>query len=221
MLNRKEKVLIVDDEPAARKLIARILSGEGYQCDEASSGEKALEILEINKAGLVILDIRMPGKSGVEILPEIKIGYPGTAVIMVTAVNDISTAVDCIKMGAEDYICKPFRKEEFIPLVEKTLRKRNQHIGIDRKKQSLGDQVPPVLKEKVLACLNSIESPQELKNTMNRYTGKPTFGTLSAKRIIDAREKLGEFKNLQEVVVLRGIGEKRFNILINALDSKD
>lgn len=221
MVERREKVIVVDDEPAARNLVNRILTKEGYDCEEVDTTTQVLEKLKETNPELVILDIRMPGKSGIELLQEIKVYHPDTAVIMVTAVNDVTTAVQCIKMGAEDYICKPYKKEEFTALVEKTLHKREQQIKVNVKKRHMEDMIPTEIKEKVLACLNTIETPQELKNAMNIYIGKPVFGTLSAKRIIDARAELGEFKELQEVTVLRGIGEKRFNILMNALGQKE
>ncbi len=100
MVDQQERILIVDDEPAARKLCNRILSKEGYQCEEANSGERVLDRLNYKKTELVILDIRMPGKSGIELIPEIKAYHPNTAVIMVTAVVDIAIAVRCMKLGA-------------------------------------------------------------------------------------------------------------------------
>jgi len=216
MVNQKERILIVDDEPAARKLITRILSKEGYQCEEADSAAQVLDRLRSSKTELVILDIRMPGKSGIELLPEIKASHPDTAVIMVSAIVEIPSAVQCIKLGAEDYICKPFKVEELAMTVERTLCKRKLQIKINRNKQSPEDAVPPVVKDKVLACLNSIETPLELKNAINIYTGKPIFGTLTAERILAARAELGRFRELQEVAVLRGIGQKRFNVIVNA-----
>jgi len=217
MVNQQEKILIVDDEPAARKLITRILSKEGYQCEEADSGTQVLDRLRSNKTELVILDIRMPGKSGIELLPEIKACYPDTAVIMVTAVAEIPSAVQCMKLGAEDYICKPFEVDEFALTVERILHKRKLQIKSNRYKQSLENAIPPVIKDKALACLNSIKTPLELKNAINIYTGKPVWGILSAKRILNARAELGSFKELKEVAVLRGIGQKKLNIIVNAL----
>jgi len=159
-MNQKEKILIVDDEPATRKLITRILSEEGYQCEEADSAVQVLDRL----TELVILDIRMPGKSGIELLPEIKAGHPDTAVIMVTAVVEIPSAVQCMKLGAEDYICKPFKVDELALAVGSALHKRKLQIRANRKQQCPEDAVPPMTKDKVLACLNSIETPLELKN---------------------------------------------------------
>jgi DNA-binding NtrC family response regulator len=217
MANQQERILIVDDEPAVRKLITRILSKEGYQCEEADSATQVLDRLKSSRTELVILDIRMPDKSGIELLPEIKASHPNTAVIMVSAIVEVPSAVQCMKLGAEDYICKPFKADELALTVERTLHKRKLKIKINRNKQSPEDAVPSVTKDKVLACLNSIETPLELKNAINIYTGKPTLTALSAKRIMAAREELGRFRELGEVTVLRGIGQKRFNVIVNAL----
>jgi DNA-binding response OmpR family regulator len=217
MINQQGKILIVDDESAVRKLITRILSKEGYRCEEANSGAQVFDRLRNNKTTLVILDIRMPGKSGIELLPEIKAYHPNIAVIMVTAVAEIPSAVHCMKLGADDYICKPFKTDELTLTVERTLHKRKLQINIKKDKQMLEDTVPQVIKGKVLACLNSIETPIELRNSINIYAGKPIFSNTSAKRILAARAELGEFRELQEVTVLRGIGPKMFNVIVNAL----
>ena len=217
MVNQQERILIVDDEPAARKLITRILTEEGYQCEEADSAAQVLDRLRSSKAELVILDIRMPGKSGIELLPEIKACHPETAVIMVSAIVEIPSAVQCMKLGAEDYISKPFKSNELALTVERTLHNRKLQIKIKRDGQRPEDAVPPVVKDKVLACLNSIETPLELKNAINSYTEKPVLNTLSANRILAARAGLGGFRELQEIAVLRGIGPKIFNVIVNAL----
>ena len=108
MASKRERILVVDDEAMVRKLLCQKLSREGYQCQEAGSAEQALDKLRDNPTELVILDIKMPGKSGIELLPEIKANYADTAVIMATALNDASIVTQCMKQGAYDYICKPF-----------------------------------------------------------------------------------------------------------------
>ncbi len=217
MVDQQERILIVDDEPAARKLCNRILSKEGYQCEEANSGERVLDRLNYKKTELVILDIRMPGKSGIELIPEIKAYHPNTAVIMVTAVVDIAIAVRCMKLGAEDYICKPFKTDELALTVERALLKRKLRMKIKRDKQPLEDTVPQETKGKVLAYLNSTETPTELRNVINIYAGKPIFSTVNAKRILAERTELGSFRELKEITCLRGIGPKTFNFIVNAL----
>jgi len=112
MLDQQETLLVVDDEAAIRRVLCQKLSREGYQCAEADAAEQVLNTLATSPIALVILDIKMPGKSGIELLPEIKSGYPDTAVIMATAVTDINVAIQCLKLGADDYICKPFNLDE-------------------------------------------------------------------------------------------------------------
>ena len=120
-LDQQETLLVVDDEAAIRRILCQKLSREGYQCEEADAAEQALNMLETSPIALVILDIKMPGKSGIELLPEIKSGYPDMAVIMATAVTDIGIAIQCLKLGADDYICKPFNLDEVSLGVQRAL----------------------------------------------------------------------------------------------------
>ncbi|GAH78190.1 unnamed protein product [marine sediment metagenome] len=114
MVSKRERILIVDDEAMVRRLLRQKLSREGYQCEEADSAEQALDRLRGNSTELVILDIKMPGKSGIELLPEIRAGYPDTAVMMATALTDANIAIQCMKQGAYDYISKPFNLGEVV-----------------------------------------------------------------------------------------------------------
>ena len=123
MAVNQETILIVDDEDVVRKVLHAELSRHGYKCQEASNADHALERLRNSPAALVILDIKMPGKTGVELLPEIKVAYPDTAVVMATAVNDTSTVIQCMKQGAYDYMTKPFKMDELILNVERALEK--------------------------------------------------------------------------------------------------
>ncbi len=121
-------ILLVDDEEMIRRLLKQKLSAEGYRCEQAANAEQALEKLKGDSFELVILDIKMPGKSGVELLPEIKAKYPDTAVIMATAVSDASTAINCMKAGAYDYVTKPFNLDEVSFGVERALEKRRLEL---------------------------------------------------------------------------------------------
>ena len=104
MTGKLGEILIVDDEAVVRQLLKQKLSSEGYHCQEAGSADQALEKLRTDTIELVILDAKMPGKSGIELLPEIKEGYPDTAVIMSTVITDTSTTLQCVRQGAYDYI---------------------------------------------------------------------------------------------------------------------
>jgi len=137
MVARSGSILIVDDENIVRKSLCRILSREGYHCEEANCADQAVKRLENNAIDLIILDIRMPGKSGLELLPEIKDKYPETAVIMVTAVTEIETAILCMKQGAADYVTKPFNLDDVLLAVNQSLEKRDQELISKKRQRSL------------------------------------------------------------------------------------
>ncbi len=108
MLDDRISVLVVDDEPDVRDLLGAGLSDRSCVCIEAADGITALNMLAEQDFDVVLLDIRLPGMSGMDVLRAIRQHHPGTAVIMMTAVNDVDTAVKAMKLGAVDYILKPF-----------------------------------------------------------------------------------------------------------------
>ena len=116
--------LVVDDEPQLRRVLVRLLEGDGFACREASSGVEALEVLEQEPVPLVISDLRMPEMDGVTLLREIVERWPETAVVMVTAVAEVESAVACLQLGALDYVAKPFQLEEVRARVMQALDKR-------------------------------------------------------------------------------------------------
>jgi len=171
MLGQQETLLIVDDEPAIRKLLCQKLSREGYQCKEVNNAEQALNTLATSPIALVILDIKMPGKSGIELLPEIKSGYPDTAVIMATAVTDVNAAIQCLKQGADDYLCKPFNLEELSLAVQRALEKRRLQLEIKEYQQYLEDKVEEQTKEIRKLSLGAIEALVTALEAKDKYTG--------------------------------------------------
>ena len=119
------KILVVDDELSMREFLAILLEGEGYQVDQAESAEDALRCLDRERYQLVISDVSMRGLSGIELLTRIKAKAPETAVLMITAFTTAEQAVEAMKLGAYDYIGKPFKVEEVKVLVCKALEKRS------------------------------------------------------------------------------------------------
>lgn len=117
-------ILIADDEDMIRELINITLSKEGFTCYQAASAEEGLEIINSQKLDLALLDIMMPGRSGIELLKDIKQMTPDTIVLMITAMNDMDTALSCIHFGADDYITKPFNLDRVLLTVKNTLDKR-------------------------------------------------------------------------------------------------
>src|SRR2546426_3666347 len=118
------RCLVVDDEPRLRRVLVRLLEGEGFTCAEAGSGVEALAELEKGPVPLVISDLRMPEMDGVTLLREIITHWPETAVIVVTAVAEVESAVACLQMGALDYVAKPFHLDEVRARVSQALDKR-------------------------------------------------------------------------------------------------
>ena len=170
MLNQPQTVLIVDDEVTIRRLLHQKLAREGYRCLEADNAEAALRELRDRPADAVILDVRMPGKSGIELLPEIVSRYPDTAVIMATAVTESSVAIQCMREGADDYICKPFNLDEVSLSIQRALEKRHLQFQIKQYQQHLESKVEAQTAEIRKLFLGAIESLVAALEAKDRYT---------------------------------------------------
>jgi len=124
-VTEKFKILVVDDELPVCKSIASALISEEYLVDTALSGEEALEMQEKKHYDAIIIDLMMPGISGMELLKRVKKNRPDTMMIMITGYPSIRTAVESIKIGAFDYIPKPFTPNEIRSMISRALvRKR-------------------------------------------------------------------------------------------------
>ncbi len=165
-----ETILVVDDEASIRKLLYQKLSDEGYQCQQASNAEQALEALRSNPISLVVLDIKMPGKSGIELLPEIKASYPDTAVVMATATSDINVAIQCMKQGAYDYITKPFNLDDVMLSLERALEKRRLELENKEYRQHLEDRVTEQAGRIRASFLNAIRALAYALEVKDKYT---------------------------------------------------
>lgn len=128
MAREQTKVLVVDDEEGVRNLLQRLLSEAGYKVVTAADGEEALYVVSQGEVEVVLLDIKMPVMSGTEALAKITAEYPDVCVLMVTAVGEVQTAVEALKLGAYDYITKPFNREEVVQKVQKAIGKWEQQL---------------------------------------------------------------------------------------------
>jgi DNA-binding response OmpR family regulator len=115
-------ILVVDDEPGIRGFISRALTAAGYAIDCASDGADALRMARAGEYGLVILDLVMPGMDGREVLTELVRAHPDQAVLVLSCVDDVSTKVACLDLGAHDYLTKPFSLEELLARVRVQMR---------------------------------------------------------------------------------------------------
>jgi len=116
------RILIVDDEPRIRDFIARALSAAGYAIDFATSGGDGLRQAVAGDYDLLILDLVMPDMDGREILAELRRERPEQAVLVLSCLSDVTTKVDCLELGAQDYLTKPFSLAELLARVRVRLR---------------------------------------------------------------------------------------------------
>ena len=135
------RCLVVDDEPRLRRVLVRLLEGDGFSCREAGSGTEALALMEQDPVPLVLSDVRMPQMDGVTLLREIVSRWPDTAVIVVTAVAEVEDAVSCLHLGALDYVAKPFQLDEVRARVAQALDKRRLILENRSHQQHLEERV--------------------------------------------------------------------------------
>ena len=121
--------LIVDDEPSICVLLSDILSDLGCTCETAKNTSEALERLKQRNFDIALVDIKMPGPSGISLLTTVHESYKSMSVIIVSAVNDANIAVEAIKKGASDYVVKPFRLEEIREKVRAVINGRGNEIS--------------------------------------------------------------------------------------------
>jgi DNA-binding NtrC family response regulator len=117
MLDTKHRILLVDDEKNIRLTLSHVLETEGYQVATAVNGEDALQQMQEQEYDLLLLDLKMPGIDGMAVLHRVVELYPNTKVVIVTAHGTVENAVEAVKLGAIDFIQKPFSPQEIRTLV--------------------------------------------------------------------------------------------------------
>jgi putative two-component system response regulator len=170
MVEKQPVILIVDDEAVVRRVLAEKVGGAGYRCEQASSADEALAKIKSTEVQLAILDVKMPGRSGIELLTEIKAAHSDIAVIMATAVIDISTAIECLKQGAYDYITKPFNLDEVVLSIDRALEKRRLELEIRDYQLHLEQKVEEQAQKIRTAFLNAITSLAYALEAKDKYT---------------------------------------------------
>ena len=120
------KILIVDDELIMRESLAGWLERDGHEVSAASSGEEAMEVLKDSRFDILLVDIKMEGMSGLDVLEQVKESDPDVDVVMITAYGSIPTAIEAMKKGAYDYLLKPFDPDALGVLIEKIIEHQDQ-----------------------------------------------------------------------------------------------
>ena len=124
MSEAKRTALVVDDEDGVQYVLSKQLEALGYHCVTASRGREALRKMAEQEFALVMLDIRMPGISGLDLLKRIRREYPETCVVMLTALVDTTTAGEAMSIGADDYIIKPCAQDNLSSRLQRALERR-------------------------------------------------------------------------------------------------
>jgi DNA-binding NtrC family response regulator len=117
----KNRLLVVDDEEALRTVLSSELTTEGYEVRTAADGQEAIGELEKSAFDLVLLDIKMPRMNGFEVLKYVKEKHPKTKVVMLTGFADLKNALESKKLGAEDFVSKPYDLVDLLTTIERVL----------------------------------------------------------------------------------------------------
>lgn len=115
------RILVVDDDAEMRALLLEVLSEDGYEVEQSANAAEALIRLRTETFSTIVLDKNMPGLSGLDVLPGLRLICPETPVIMITAYGDVATYVDAMEKGVFEYLFKPFRMEELLRLLRRGL----------------------------------------------------------------------------------------------------
>ncbi len=196
-----KQILVVDDDLELRENLAEILHNAGYNTAMAASGTEALERVTTDTFDIVLLDMIMPGLRGLETLTEIKKLHPRTGVIMITAFATIQNAVESIKMGACDYLTKPFKIDELLTTIARVLeetRLRNSsfdNVDIDEALSALANPI----RRKIL---RSIENCTAVR--LMELTRELDFD--------DHTKIVFHLKNLKEASLISQQADKSYNL---------
>lgn len=189
MISSKPNVLIVDDEEVVCNVLSDGLHEQGYLCSIALEGSEALAKLAAEDFDVVLLDIRLPDISGTEVLAKIRLKHPHVAAVMVTGVNSIDTAVEVMKLGALDYIVKPFnldRLDATIRIISETKKHLTERSDYQTPLYLGGEEEDKQAMEDSLSEMNALARGVEVKYDL--VTG---YSHIVTQRTIEIAQQLG------------------------------
>ena len=196
------RVLVVDDEETIRTALARFLRARGYEAEVAESGIAALIMLERQRFALMVCDVRMPGMTGLEVVPEALQLDPDLAILMLSAVNDAPTATDALSHGAMDYLVKPIELVDLQRAVERCTHRRQLEIERRRVEEHIREEVAlrtsELEKEKAALHALTIGVAETLINAME---AKDVYLRGHSSRVADQAASIAESMGLDPDVV--------------------
>ena len=217
-----KKILIADDEPDILEILQFNLQGEGYQVITAKNGDEAIEAAKKNQPDLIILDVMMPGKNGIDTCNILRMqpAFKDTLIVFLSALSDEGTEVRGLETGADDYLTKPISPKVLISKVNALFRRVNKEdlglitigdLAIDREKYIIRYQDKEIIlarKEfELLALLASKPSKVFLRNEiLNQVWGTEV---IVGDRTIDVHiRKIRQKLNLDCITTVKGVGYK-------------
>ena len=158
-MNNNTKILVVDDLEEIRDLLTNVLKNEGYKVSTAYNGQAAVEAVKSQSPNAVIMDIKMPVMDGIEAMKEMKSINPLLPVILITAHGEIDSAVKAVKLGAYDYVTKPFDKENIVITLKNALNELRLKCEIKKLQSNLSARV---------SLTDQMGSSDEIKKVFNQ-----------------------------------------------------
>ncbi len=195
-MSEKPLILVVDDELGPRESLRMILRDD-YSVQTAASGKQALEILQKDEYDLIILDIRMPEMNGIDLLKVIREQAPDTQVIMITAYASIDTATEALRLGAIDYLIKPFEITSVREVVKKGLHKRFETREASKKIDEL-KLAKVALEEEIKITYSSIQSHyrETIESLVAAVDAKDSYTKGHQERVASLVEQIGLNMNI-------------------------
>lgn len=173
MVERQTRILVVDDENALRNALVRFLSNQGFSVSAAGTGQEAIDLVGRESFEVMLLDIRMPGMSGIDVVPEVLHQDPDLAILMLSALTDATSAAICMQRGAIDYLTKPIELNDLSKAIARALRRR------DTLMQSR--EISSWLKEEVQRRTQEIERERRKQQQLTVSTLEALVNALEAK----------------------------------------
>ena len=163
---RRARVLIVDDEPEIREMLCELL-GLDYDCEGAASAEEALRRLQVDKFNLIVSDITMGGMSGLEMIPHAFAASPETVVVMISGMQTIESAIEALRVGAFDYIMKPFDLRQ----VEAAVKRALEHYELREAKRRYENQLEELVEQRTVELDHALSSLEDAyRSTLKALT---------------------------------------------------
>lgn len=166
----RPRCVIADDEAHLRRVLRKVMQAEGFECDEAENGVDALALVEAHTPTLLLSDLHMPRMDGIGLLREVRVRSPETAVVLISAVAEVGTAVSCLSAGAMDYLTKPFHIEEVRARVRQAMERRRLIVENRSYQLRLEERVAEQASRLESLFLASVQSLAEALEVKDPYT---------------------------------------------------